>query len=40
MTTPTRKPKSEAQRRATHSKRFGTKSPLPARKWKYNRGSK
>ena len=32
--TPTRKPKSEATRRANHSKRFGTKSPLPKRQYK------
>ena len=35
MPTPTRRPrKTEAQRRATHSKRFGTKSPLPKRQYK------
>ena len=33
MTTPTKRPrKSEAQRKATHAKKFGTK--LPARKYK------
>ena len=26
--------KTEAQRKATHAKRFGTKSPLPARRFK------
>jgi len=26
------KPKTQAQRRATHTKKYGAKSPLPARK--------
>jgi len=35
MTTPTKRPrKTEAQRKATHSSKYGVKSPLPKRKFK------